>query len=335
MKMPRGSVSDGVTHLSDSIVACGVLPLLARFRKHGWKDRPAPAALLACYACFAADENDFGPAERTILREFEIGCIAQADWWARLVVAVAEPEPTPSLMAELVDLHAKLRLVADTLPNVIGEPPPEAAEPGMALLRVLLPSAEEGSAHPLRLSTAIEAVCMLWNVVGEIGGGHGALSMTACEPMPEITLVFAGPQAQVGELKALLMQVWERIVTSHKASLQERLEIIPHSLPAMQRIGTGNQAAMAQRRTLEAGVRMFLEVGACIPEMNDPERFTPARLVQVSDTLQGDGALACGLRHVRPEAEDAAMEAIVAEERAHLRQALPVKPAWLGKMRVG
>jgi hypothetical protein len=332
--MPRGNVSDGVTHLSDSIVACGVLPLLARFRKHGWKDRPAPAALLACYACFAADEIDFGPAERTILREFDIGCIADPDWWARLVVAVAESDPGPSLISELVDLHAKLRLVADTLPNIISEPGPEVAEPGMALVRVLLPSADEGAAHPLRLSTAIESVCLLWSVVCETMGARTALSMIACKPTPEITVTFAGPQAQIAELKALLMQVWEHIVTSHAASLEERLEIIPHSLPAMQRIGTGTQAAMAQRRTLEAGVRMFLEVGACIPEMDDPKRFTPARLLQVSATLQGDGASASLWRGARPAVEDAAIEAIVAEERAHLRQVLPVQQGWMGKARV-
>jgi hypothetical protein len=333
--MPRGNVSDGVTHLSDSIVACGVLPLLARFRKHGWKDRPAPAALLACYACFAADENAFGPAERTILREFEIGCIAEADWWARLVVAVAEPDPAPTLLAELVDLHGKLRLVADTLPNIISEPGIETAEPGMALVRVLLPSAEDGAGHPLRLSTTIESVCMLWNVVCEMMGARAALSLIACNPTPEITVTFAGPASQVAELKVLLMQVWEHIVTSHNASLEERLEIIPHSLPAMQRIGTGTQAALAQRRTLEAGVRMFLEVGACIPEMNDPDRFTPARLVRVSATLQGDGAGTASVRHLRPEAEDAAIEAIVAEERAYLRQAMPVQPVWIGKARAG
>jgi hypothetical protein len=333
--MPRGNVSDGVTHLSDSIVACGVLPLLARFRKHGWKDRPAPAALLACYACFAADETAFGSSERTILREFDIGCIAEADWWARLVVAVAEPEPAPTLVAELVDLHAKLRMVADTLPNIMSEPSIETAEPGMALVRVLLPSAEEGAPHPLRLSTTIEAVCMLWNVVCEMMDQRSALSMIACNPTPEITVTFAGPVEQVAALKTLLMQVWEHIVTSHNVSLEERLEIIPHSLPTMQQIGTGTQAAMALRRTLEAGVRMFLEVGACIPEMNDPLRFTPARLVQVSATLQGDAAAATGVRHLRPAAEDAAIEAIVAEERAHLRQAMPVQPVWLGKVRVG
>ena len=102
----------------------------------------------------------------------------------------------------------------------------------------------------------------------------------------------------------------------------------------MQRIGTGTQAAMAQRRTLEAGVRMFLEVGACIPEMNDPDRFTPARLVQVSAALQGDAASAASFRHARSAAEDAAIETIVAEERAHLRQALPVKSVWVGKARL-
>jgi hypothetical protein len=333
--MPRGSVSDGVTHLSDSIVACGVLPLLARFRKHGWKDRPAPSALLACYACFAADEPAFGPCERTILREFDIGCIAEPDWWARLVVAVADPEPAPSLVAELVDLHAKLRVVADTLPNIISAPSIETAEPGMALVRVLLPSTEDESPHPLRLSTTIEAVCMLWNVVCEMMKQRSALSMTACNPTPEISLTFAGAAEPVAALKALLMEVWEHIVTSHNVSLEERLQIIPQSLPAMQRIGTGTQAAMALRRTLEAGVRMFLEVGACIPEMNDPHRFTPARLIQVSTMLQGDGATATGMRHLRPAAEDAAIEAIVAEERAHLRQAMPVQPVWLGKVRAG
>jgi hypothetical protein len=332
--MPRENVSDGVTHLSDSIVACGVLPLLARFRKHSWKDRPAPAALLACYASFAADESTFGPAERTILREFEITCIGEADWWARLVVAVSDPEPGPALISELIDLHAKLRLVADTLPNIIPEPAAEILEPGMALVRVLLPSTEGVAAHPLRLSTAIEAICMLWNVVCEMADMRAPLSMVSCIPSPAIAVSFAGPSAQMAEFKALLMEVWEHVVTSHSATLEERLAIIPQSLPTMQRIGTGTHAVLAQRRALEAGVRMFLEVGACIPEMDDPTRFTPARLLRVSATLEGDGAEARA-RNLYMSAEDDSIEAIVAEERAFLRQAMPSQTTWMGKMRVG
>ena len=331
--MPRENVSDGVTHLSDSIVACGVLPLLARFRKHGWKDRPAPAALLACYVSFAADESSFGAAERTIMREFEITCIAEADWWARLVVAVSEPEPSPALINELVDLHAKLRLVADTLPNIIPEATTEVVEPGMALVRVLLPSNEGVAPHPLRLSTAIEAMCMLWNVTCELADVRAPLNMVSCNPPPDIAVTFAGPSAQMAELKALLMEVWEHIVTSHSATLEERLAIIPQRLPTMQRIGTGTQAALTQRRALEAGVRMFLEVGASIPEMDDPGRFSPARLLRVSATLEGDGAESRARNlHIAPE--DDTIEAIVAEERAFLRQAMPTPPAWMGKMRV-
>jgi hypothetical protein len=331
--MPRENVSDGVTHLSDSIVACGVLPLLARFRKHSWKDRPAPAALLACYASFAADESTFGAAERTILREFDITCIAEADWWARLVVAVSEPEPGPALICELVDLHAKLRLVADTLPNIIPEPLVEVAEPGMALVRVLLPRNEGVAPHPLRLSTAIEAVCMLWNVVCEMAEMRSPLSMMSCNPPPDIAVSFAGPSAQMADLKVLLMEVWENIVISHSATLDERLAIIPQSLPTMQRIGAGTQAGLAQRRALEAGVRMFLEVGACIPEMDDPSRFSPARLLRVSATLEGDGAESRA-RSLHLSAEDESIEAIVAEERAFLRQAMPSQATWMGKMRV-
>jgi hypothetical protein len=174
---------------------------------------------------------------------------------------------------------------------------------------------------------------MLWSVVCDMMGARAPLNLIACNPTLEITVTFAGPKAQVAELKALMMQVWEQIVISHNVSLEERLEIIPYSLRAMERIGTGTQAAMSQRRTLEAGVRMFLEVGACIPEMDDPGRFAPARLVRVSALLQGDGASASFPRHVRPTVEDAAIEAIVAEEREHLRQALPAKPAWIGKAR--
>ena len=328
--MLRGNVSDGVTHLSDSIVASGMLPLLARFGKLGWQDRPTPAALLASYACFAADESTFGAAERTILREFQIGCIAVPAWWARLVIAVAEPEPAPGLIAEMADLHAKLRLVADTLPNVISEPGIEAAEAGMALIRVLLPSADAGAAHPLRLSTMIEAVCTLWNVVCGVMGVRASLSLVACVPKPEISVTFAGPAAPAAELKALLMQVWDLIVTSHSASLEQRLETIPQNLAAMNRIGA-TVATLAQKQNLEAGVRMFLEVGACLPEMDDPDRFSPARLLQVSPALQC-AATPDSQRAPYPAAGDPATGA---EEPVPRRPAMPVQPIWIGKVRVG
>jgi hypothetical protein len=330
--MPSANVSDGVTHLSDSIVACGILPLLKGFGRRAWEDRPSTAALLACYACFAAEESAFGPVERAILREFQIGCIAESAWWARLVIASAEPEPAVGLIADLADLHTRLRLVADTLPNIISEPGIAAAEPGMAHLRVSLPGKESGAAHPLRLSTMIEAVCMLWTVVCGVMGVRASLSLAACVPKPEISVTFAGPAAPVAELKALLMQIWDLIIASHNASFEQRLETIPPQLAATYRTGAGGVIVAAQQQSLETGVRMFLEVGACLPEMDDPDRFSPARLLQVSPALQCAAASTDGPRPSRPPAGD---RAIVADDLAQFPPAMPVPPIWIGKIRVG
>jgi hypothetical protein len=171
-------------------------------------------------------------------------------------------------------------------------------------------------------------------VVCELTCAQVPLSLVACKPAPKITVSFSGPTAQIAALRALLMEIWEQIITSHDASLEERLDIIPPNLPTMRRIGTETEAALAWRRTLEAGVQMFLEVGAYIPEMNDPERFTPARLLRISSTLQRRRAYT-GMDDLRPLAEEEAIEMIVAEERAHLREALPTQPVWIGSIRVG
>jgi hypothetical protein len=333
--MVRGKVSDGVGYLSDAIVACGVLPLLARFCKQNWKDRPDAAALLACYACFATDQASFGPYERMILREFDIASITEVNWWARLVVAIAEPEPNQAILTEMVELHAKLRVIADTLPNILPSEPQDQVEPGASLIRIMLPTGEAAPTHPLRMSCAIEATCTLWNVVCDMVGAQVPLNFTDCIPEPEISMTFRGPTAQIVELKMLLMEVWERVVTSHNASPEERIETIPHSLSAMERIGTATEEAAALQRTLEAGVRMFLEVGACIPEMHDPERFTPARLLRVSTKLQEKVGISWAGRTRAIDVEADQIEAIMAAEHANLRRASPTPPFWIGNVRVG
>jgi hypothetical protein len=325
-------MSDGVSHLSDSVVACGIIPLLGRFRKFGWHDRPTAAELLACYAAFAAEESGFGANERMIMRELDIACIADVDWWARVVVAVCETEGTAGFLAEMAGLQAKLRLVADTLPNLLPGPVLQPPEPGMANVQVLLPPESGIPPHPMRLSSAIEAVCTLWTVACELTGSRAPLTLGGCTPSPEIAIVFSGPSAQIAELKGLMMQIWDRVVVSHSASLEDRIAIVPGSLPALDRLGKATPGALALRRDLEAGVRLFLEVGASIPEMDDPGRFAPARLLRVSSNLRGVATFA---RTAAPRAagfEDADLDAIVADEHEHSQ---PGRPVWIGKARVG
>jgi hypothetical protein len=327
--MPQGDVSDGASCLADAITACGVTALLGRLRKHHWRDRPAPSALLACYASFAAARRQFGPTERMIIRELDISRLADPDWWSRAVLAVAEPEPSEALLAEAADLQAKLRLVTDTLPNLLADPAPEAVQPGTEMIQVMLPSEDAGPLHPLRLSSVIEAVCMLWNVVCDMVGTPAPLTLIACNTAPQLGITFRGAATPMAELRALLMQIWDGIVTHHDATLEQRLAAIPRSLPVVERIGASSQMVLAERRDLETGVRLFLEAGAYIPEMDDPARFTPARLLRVSPAMQGAGK---PMRR-RGDPPKSGIDDIVAEEREQLRQSMPGQPQWAGQSR--
>ena len=334
--MPRGSLSEDVIRLSDSIVACGVLPILARIKKYGWDDRPRSAALLTCYASFAADVSSFGAAERAILQEFDIACIAEAAWWAHLVMAFAQPEPDPAFTAELDELHIRLRLVADTLPNIFINARTAATEPGVSVIRIVLAADDPATCHPLRLSSAIEAMCLLWDVVSATAGSRAPLNLIACDPAPEITISFGGPAGTIKALKSLLMEVWDGIVVNHRATPDERLQIIPGNLPSLLHMGSANPSAMAQRQALVTGVRLFLEAGAFTPEMDDPDRFTPARLL-------GRGRVRARRNRPAPAPPDAytaagddlAITGVLPEDAGVSRAALPTKPLWIGKVRVG
>lgn len=333
--MQREDVSEGVSQLADAIIASGIIPLLARLRKVVWDDRPAPATLLACYAAFAAGAAGFGRAERTIMRELDILRVNDVAWWARMVLAVADPEPPETTFAEIATLCTKLRFVADTLPNLLPNLAAETPHPGTGTVRIVLLAKDNQPFHPLRLTCAIEAVCILWSAVCELENHREPLAIIACEPGPDMAVTFRGPDQLVTSLKQLLMHVWERIVVSHNASLEERIAAIPRTLPVMERISDTNPAAVALRRQIERGVRMFLEAGACMPEMDDPARFTPARLLHVKANLLAEAFAEPPPAARGCEFDVAHVDAIVAEEREHLVRAAPGKPAWAGKVRAG
>ena len=332
--MQPGDVSEGVSLLADAIIASGIIPLLDRLQGASWAERPAPAALLACYASFAAALPSFGRTEGTILRELDIAGIADVDWWAGMVLAVAAPVPAEAVLAEVATLATKLRFVADTLPNLLPTLARDSGEPGTEAVQILLLAESGHSLHPLRLSYAIESVCTLWDVVCDIEGDVEPLCIVACDPGFDMAVTFRGPKLQVAALRTLLMHVWERIVVSHDASLEERIAAIPRTLPVMERIGAASPAALTLRRAVEHGVRLFLEAGACMPEMDDPARFTPARLLHVSDALVSRTFADAAPLHLGRGSDDASLHGSAIVEGHPMRPGLP-KPFLIGKSKVG
>ena len=260
---------EGVAAVSDAIVACGILPLLETLGKQGWLGRPTPGALIASYACFAADYVGFGSDERLVLSALDIAAIADADWWTRAALRVVMPDPSPTVLDDMARMFGKLRFAADMLPNLaprLGQP---SIEPGSAVVTVLLPAWNGAQSHPLRVPYAIEAICRLWALVCAPHADAGRLTMLRCNVGVSSEMIFAGRSAHISALQTLLAVVCNHISIARHHGRGGRAVEVPRQLPMLHHGGDANRAEM-NYLSLKTAVSLFQEAGAWVSSRESP-----------------------------------------------------------------
>jgi hypothetical protein len=309
-------------------VACDLLRRFSELTGSKWQARPDPASLLTCYSAFAARLHQFGAVERSILDALDLDMLADAAWWTRLVLAAAEPQPETAMHAEIAGVRSRLAILLSTLPklsavlDIAGERPADG--PGMLLLRMITEPGQ--SSQPRRVSYAIEAISLLWEVTAALEGETTPLLLNECTPAPGTMLIFQGAPDVMTALKAVLVSLWEQVVVHHTLTNQEWAEQIPPLLPITRRIAA---SSLANTEDLQAkareGLRLFLQTGASIPEMDNPVRFTPAGLLHASDAFlfpaqprQTPGSDHAGSATAAFALDSEGLEALIAEERDQL-----------------
>ena len=321
------------------------------------KWQPEPAGLLTCYHLFAGHVATFGAAEQSVLQSLDLQMLADPVWWTRLVLFAAAPHPAASVMVEIASLRTRLTNLLTTIPRLLQPFHSAASTPDSSALTVRLPSPPGRSNLPQRVSTAIEAIVLLWDVVTALAGQSVSapgeafvLASYATSPVP--VLSFTGPPVTIAALKAVLASLWSEVIAHPNLGSGQRAEQLPRSLPLMRAIEERNDPASAMLRIkAEQGLRLFLETGANTPEMDDLARFSPDRLLRPAPRLVTD-------TDARPSAEQhedpppghgatrrvpaangpAALDALIAEEREMLmietqrsRESDRAAAAWVGK----
>lgn len=283
---------------------------------------------------FAANLNAFGAPERSVMHALDLDMLADPAWWTRLVLAAAVPQPTPAMLLEVAAVSGRLSFMLSTLPKLLSAlaTPATPLHEGPPTLTLRLATHANQVSQPRMLARAIEALSTLWEVVGELAGDVAPLTLVSCTPVPNATLLFQGAAGVMTPLKSMLVTLWEQVVAHHALTPAERLEQIPSSLPILDTLETSGleRAAELQSKVVE-GLRLFLLLGASIPEMDDPGRFTPGRLLHSPTAGSYETLVVSVGGRIEPDARGLAVppltaarqsdiDAVIAEERDFLRR---------------
>lgn len=134
----------------------------------------------------------------------------------------------------------------------------------VARIEIVLLARDAVPGHPMRLSTAIEAITTLWGVVSTLTGTTKRLDLVACDPADDIVIAFTGPKREIISLRILLGNVTDCAVENRLLSLEEVLQLIGQRISVSTHRRCGQYLDGSQRRSLHRGARMFLQAGASL-----------------------------------------------------------------------
>jgi hypothetical protein len=317
--------------------------MLRALQPYSEMQAPSPSALLACFASIAAQYDQFSADSRAIMQALQLQPLVDPDWWARLLSAVSRAAMPDDLASTLAVLHARLDVATGSLPDLTYLLDPDSAPQvdGTVTLTLILPHEDAAAAAPRRVAGAIGAVGQIWDALGRLVREPSVLTLAACETGPATKLVFTSSGlGQMPDMKSLLLSVWDQVVMDHGLSAADRAARIPARLPIMEQIQTlAGADAPAVQRSLQEGVRQFLEAGCLLPEMRDPGLLAPERLMVPSVATPAPASPIAATDPVpqptgpAPVDDQGILAEMIAEERQRLAatKAPPRPPRWLSQ----
>jgi hypothetical protein len=307
--MLRTEIVRGLANLLAAVESSNVLDVVERVYRELTRQSGEVKMqdILEAYQKFLlAYNSQFTGVERQIMKTLEVHEFAEAEWWSVVIGAASGGAKTPEAANTIGHPLYRMRFAVDYLPQVIAllkrESDPDiremqaeiyaaGARPGHLLL--ILP--EEGGkfSSPLRVSSAIESVAILYEAFAELNMQSTTdLVIRACDSGVDKVFEFHGLTDLIEKVKELLLDLWDNVIYYREKKFSERLDLTAKNLPVLAEITALEEKNQLQkeraellRRKFTAGATKFFETGASIPEMNKFSNYVPRQLLSPKETL--------------------------------------------------
>ena len=315
--MTTHRLTRALSTLQEAVVRSRAVDVLGRLRPYSTASRPDVQAVLQVFADLTVGQARFGPSERALLAALQLQVVLDTGWWARLVTALSRSTIPEELATNLVNLCARLEMVATGFPALaalLDAPEPVEAPPLIRPGALILTVAGKNGLTPSLTQTgqALDAVNQLWAGCETLTGYSGTLHLVAVQPGPATTLHFDGEAEPLAELHGLLMSILEQVDLLPNLSAEQHAISVPPMLDLLDRIGRSGRAdAMRVRNAIETGVRNLLQAGCSLSDPDEPVTGMPPHPLASHDRT-GDDDLDLDAGH---------LARVIADER---RQLVPV-----------
>jgi hypothetical protein len=307
--MLRTEIVRGLANILAAVEDSNVLSVVERVyrelsRQGGEVKMPE---LLESYQKFLlAYNSSFTPTERQMMKVLDVAEFADSEWWSVVIAAAGAASKSPDAAAAIGRPLFKLRFVADYLPNVIAlvrrDSDPDAhaiaaeihaggTRPGHLML--ILPEEANKFSSPLRVTSAIESIVLLYEAFGELSVQSSTdLVIKSLDSGVDKMLEFQGLPDLVDRVKELLLDLWDNVIYYREKRFAERLDLASKNLPILAEIAGLEEKSQLQperaellRRKFTQGANKFFETGSSIPEMNKFSNYVPRQLLSPKETL--------------------------------------------------
>jgi hypothetical protein len=298
-KMLRTEIVRGLSNILTAVEESNVLSVVERVYRELSRQggEVKMTELLESYQKFLLAYNStFTSVEHTMMKVLDVNEFADADWWSVVIGSTGAASKSPEAASLIGRPLFKLRFVADYLPNVIElvkrESDGEAALPPGHLI-LILPEEAGKSSSPLRVTSAIESIAVLYEAFGELSvQSNTDLVIKSLDSGVDKLFEFQGLPDLIDKVKELLLDLWDNVIYYREKRFSERLDLTAKHLPILAEITALEEKAQLQperaellRRKFTQGATKFFETGASIPEMNKFSNYVPRQLLSPKETL--------------------------------------------------
>lgn len=297
--MLRSEIVLGVKQIGEIVEAAGLMKAISSARQ---RDGADAGALFAAFQKLSVAAAEFGPVERHIFTTLDLSELLLPQWWASLTAA----RGTDDRALSAAHMYRRLDFAKENLPvllellvresdgsvaNLANELVPASRDDGRFVL--ILPEASGRLSSPQRVTSAIDSVVILYEVMADIlNASRTDLALVSCDSGSNKIFDFKGLAQVVEKITELIVTVWNKVVYHREEKQQKKAELIAHSLPIIEQLTEmerenkiSPEHAELYRRRIVDGVCKFLDAGALIPQIEAQSRQEPAKLMRPKETL--------------------------------------------------
>ena len=307
--MLRTEIMRGLANLLSAVEDSNALDVVERVYRDLTRQagEVAVTEVLEAYQKFLLAYNSrFGATEKQLMKTLEIHEFAEAAWWSNVIGAASGSGKTQEAAAAIGHPLYRLRFVSEYLPQVITLMKRDT-DPDLALLKsnplaggerpghlmLILPEDGNKFSSPLRITSAVESISLLYEAFAELGV-HSAtdLVVKSCDSGVDKVFEFQGLVDLIEKVKELLLDLWDNVIYYREKKFSDRLDLTAKNLPILSEITAlegknqlQKERAELLRRKFSSGATKFFETGSSIPEMMRHSNYLPRTLLSPKETL--------------------------------------------------